>query len=126
MLVGAGLAFLLAGSDLVDGMKLADHGLADARNSDEGGAAQQLTEASRLLDSTSSSFESWFATPARAIPVVGPNLQAVERLTTQVSDLAGVTGAAASAADVDQLRVDKGRLDPKAVENVQATLDDVA
>jgi len=126
MLLGVALGFLLVGNDLVKGMEMADDGLVAARDSQDELASQRLTDASRLLDSTSSTLESWFVTPARGLPVVGPNLRAVERLTNEVGDLSHVTAAAAAAADVDQLRVDKGRLDPEAVKNVEDTLADVA
>ncbi|HMG39794.1 MAG TPA: DUF4012 domain-containing protein [Acidimicrobiales bacterium] len=125
-LAGGALALVLVGNDLVDGMDLADQGIVAARDADDDLASQRLTEAARLLDASSTTLESWFVSPARGLPIIGPNLQAVEQLTDDVGDLASASAAAADAADVDQLRLAGGRLAPEAVENVGASLDTVA
>ena len=125
VLAGAAVALATVGNDLMDGMDLADEGIVAARDADDELATQRLTEASRLLNSTSGTLEGWFVSPARALPVVGPNLRAVERLTHEVGDLAGVSAAAAAASDVELLRVNDGRLSPDAVANVKASLDSV-
>ena len=126
VLAGGALALVLVGSDLVRGMELADEGIVAAQDADDELAARRLDEAARRLDASSTTLESWFVKPARGLPVVGPNLRAVERLTDDVGNLASVTAAAAAAADVDQLRFSDGRLAPEAVETVGKTLDDVA
>lgn len=126
VLAGGALALVLVGSDLVRGMELADEGIVAAHDADDELAARRLDEAARRLDATSTTLESWFVKPARGLPVVGPNLKAVERLTDDVGHLASVTSAAAAAADVEQLRLSGGRLAPDAVENVGRTLDEVA
>lgn len=125
ILAGAAVALATVGNDLMDGMDLADEGIVAARDADDDLATQRLTEASRLLNATSGTLEGWFVTPARGLPIVGPNLQAVERLTHEVGDLAGVSAAAAAASDVELLRVHDGRLSPEAVANVKASLDSV-
>ncbi|HEY8545637.1 MAG TPA: DUF4012 domain-containing protein [Acidimicrobiales bacterium] len=126
ILGGAALALVLVGGDLVKGMELADEGIVAAHDADDELAARRLDEAARRLDASATTLESWFVQPARGLPVIGPNLRAVERLTDDVGDLASVTSAAAAAADVDQLRVSGGRLAPEAVENVAKSLDEVA
>lgn len=123
---GAALAMVTVGGDLIRGMELADEGIVAAQDADDQVAAQRLSEAARLLGATSTTLESWFVQPARGLPVIGPNLHAVEQLTDDVGDLAGVSAAAAAASDVDQLRFSGGRLPPETVKNVGATLDEVA
>ncbi|HEX8802678.1 MAG TPA: DUF4012 domain-containing protein, partial [Acidimicrobiales bacterium] len=62
--------------------------------------------------------------PARLLPVVGPNIQAVDGLAREAGNVAEVTSLAAATADVDQLRFVNGRLDPQAVADMERPLAD--
>ena len=64
-------------SDLADGVRGIDGGIAAARDADDDLAAEQLDAAARSLTSAESTLTSWFVSPARSLPIVGPNLDAV-------------------------------------------------
>jgi Protein of unknown function (DUF4012) len=122
MVAGAVLALVSVQDSLADGMRAVDGGLDAARRADDDTAAQQLGQAARSLATADSTLSSWFAAPARTLPIIGPNLKAVGELSHQASDVAAVTSLAATQADVDTLRFVGGRLDPAAVEKMAAPL----
>ncbi|HEY7070754.1 MAG TPA: DUF4012 domain-containing protein [Acidimicrobiales bacterium] len=122
MVAGAVLALISVQDSLADGVRAVDGGLDAARQADDDTAAQQLGLAARSLATADSTLSSWFAAPARTLPIIGPNLSAVGELSHQASDVANVTSLAASQADVDTLRFVGGRLDPAAVEKMAAPL----
>lgn len=126
MIVGAAIGMLSVQRDLVDGMQGIDGGLEAARNADDDLAAQQLDAAARSLTTAESTLNSWFVSPARSLPIVGPNLGAVGTLSARVSDVAEVSSLAAASADVDTLRFTDGRLDPQAVAGLEDPLRQVA
>src|SRR5690606_32298873 len=68
---------------------------------------------------------SWFVAPAKSLPLVGPNLDAVGSLAAEASEVAVVTSLAANEADVEALRFVDGRLDPQAVADMQEPLEQV-
>jgi hypothetical protein len=123
---GVALAGALVAEDLYKGAKRIDEGITAAQDADDDEAAIRMGEASQMLGSVSETLTSWFAYPARALPVVGPNLDAVEKMSSETSEAARVLSQAASSADVDALRFNNGRLDPEVVANVTATLADVS
>jgi Protein of unknown function (DUF4012) len=122
MVAGAVLGLVSVQDSLYDGMRAVDGGLEAAREADDDTAATQLALAARSLATAESTLSSWFVAPAKALPIVGPNLSAVGELSAQASDVANVTSLAANRADVDTLRFVGGRLDPAAVENMVAPL----
>jgi Protein of unknown function (DUF4012) len=101
--------------DLTDGARAIDAGLRAARDADDEATAEQLGAAARHLSSANATLSSWFVSPAKILPIVGPNISAVQSLSRQASDVAEVSSLAASDADVDSLRFVNGRLDPAAV-----------
>jgi hypothetical protein len=126
MVIGAVIGGASVAQDLVDGTRLLDEGVVAARDADDQVAANRLTQASRHLQSASSTLESWFVQPARALPVVGPNLEAVSRLADDTGDVAQASSDAATSVDVDALRFSDGRLDPALVGTVADSLGPVA
>jgi hypothetical protein len=125
MLAGAALGIVSVQGDLAEGGRAIDGGLAAARNADDDTAAQQLALAARSLTSADETLSSWFVSPAKTLPVIGPNISAVGSLASQASEVADVTSLAADNADVDSLRFVGGRLDPAAVTAMQQPLEDV-
>jgi hypothetical protein len=122
ILAGVALAVALVAEDLYKGAQRIDDGIVAAQDADDDNAAMRMGEASQLLGGVSDTLTSWFAYPARVLPVIGPNLDAVERMSFETSEAARVLSNAAGSADVDALRFNDGRLDPEVVSNVTATL----
>ncbi|HEX6570072.1 MAG TPA: DUF4012 domain-containing protein [Acidimicrobiales bacterium] len=122
MVAGAALGLLSVQGDVADGMRAIDNGMAAARDADDDLAAEELGHASRALSAADSTLSSWFVAPAKSLPVIGPNLDAVSSLAAQASDVAAVTSLAANQADVDALRFVGGRLDPQAVADMEDPL----
>lgn len=122
MVVGAALGVLSVQKDLADGIRGIDGGIDAARATDDDLAAEELDAAARSLTSAESTLTSWFVSPARSLPVIGPNLDAVSSLATQAGDVAEVSSLAATTADVDALTFNRGRLDPHVVADMEGPL----
>lgn len=125
MAAGAALGLLSVYSDLFDGIRAVDSGMAAARDADDDLAAEQLDVAARSLTAADSTLSSWFVAPAKSLPVIGPNLDAVGSLAAEAGRVAEVSTLAAGNADVDALRFLDGRLDPQAVADMQEPLEQV-
>jgi hypothetical protein len=125
MVVGALLGIVSVQRELVDGIRSVDAGMAAARDADDDVAAEQLAEAARSLGNADGTLSSWFVAPAKSLPVIGPNLDAVGSLAAQASEVAEVTSMAAADADVDALKFVDGRLDPQAVAAMKGPLERV-
>lgn len=124
LLVGALLGLVSVGRDLTDGARLIDEGIVAARDADDDLAGERLQQAARHLTSADSTLTSWFVAPARVLPLIGPNIDAVESLAREAGKVARVTSAAADSADVDELRFVGGRLDPQAVAAMEEPLEE--
>jgi Protein of unknown function (DUF4012) len=122
ILVGAALGVLSVQKDLAAGIRGIDDGIAAAHDVDDELAAEQLDAASRSLTSAESTLTSWFVSPARSLPVIGPNLDAIGTLAAQAGDVAEVSSLAATSADVDALHFTDGRLDPQVVADMETPL----
>lgn len=125
MLAGAALGTLSVQGDLAEGMRAVDEGMEAARAADDELAAEQLGQAARALVTADRTLSSWFVAPAKSLPLVGPNLDAVGSLAAEASEVAEVTSLAANEADVEALRFVEGRLDPQAVADMQEPLEQV-
>ncbi|HEY8524259.1 MAG TPA: DUF4012 domain-containing protein [Acidimicrobiales bacterium] len=121
---GAVLGLVSVSRDLTRGASLIDDGIVAARDADDDLAGERLQQAARHLTSADATLTSWFVTPARIVPVLGPNLDAVESLARETGDVAQISAAAADVADVDQLRFVGGRLDLQAVTDMIEPLED--
>jgi len=120
---GAVLGVVSMQGDLIKGARLIDDGLNAARSADDDVAGEKLGQASRHLSSADVTLSSWFVEPARVLPIVGPNIDAVESLAREAGEVAQVTSAAADSADVDALRFIGGRLDPEVVSRMEEPLE---
>jgi Protein of unknown function (DUF4012) len=126
MAAGAALGLLSVYGDLAAGIRAIDDSIDAARDADDDLAAERLDQASRSLATAEATLSSWFVSPARSLPLIGPNLDAVSSLASEARDVAAVTSLAANQADVDRLTFEDGRLDPAAVAAMQQPLADVA
>lgn len=126
MIGGAVLGVVSVTDEVADGVRSIDGGIAAARDADDDLAAAELDQAARSLASADATLSSWFVGPAKSLPIVGPNLEAVTSLASQATEVAQVTSLAASSADVDALRFVDGRLDPQAVADMQEPLAEVS
>jgi hypothetical protein len=126
LLVGAALAVALSAEDFYKGAQRIDSSITAAQDTDDDRAAITMNEASQYLANANDTLTSWFAWPARVLPVIGPNLDAADRLSNQASDASRIVADAAGSADVDALKFSDGKLDPKVVDNVTDTLDTVS
>ncbi|MGH9212081.1 MAG: DUF4012 domain-containing protein [Acidimicrobiales bacterium] len=126
--IGVGLAVgaMSTYDDLLEGFDQIEEGVVAAQDADADEAAVRLTEASRHLLSASDTLGSWFVRPARALPVVGQHLHAVEQLAEDSGDVARISGLAATAADVDAIRFTDGRIDPQVLRNMIQPLRDTS
>ena len=125
MIAGAVLGVVSVMDEVADGVRSIDGGIDAARDTDDDLAAAELDQASRSLASADSTLSSWFVGPAKSLPIVGPNIEAVTSLAAQASEVADVTSLAAHSADVDRLRFVDGRLDPQAVADMAEPLEQV-
>jgi Protein of unknown function (DUF4012) len=126
MVAGAALGLLSTYTEMADGVRAIDESLAAARDLDDDLAAEQLGQASRSLASADATLSSWFVSPARSLPLIGPNIDAIGSLASSASEVAEVSSLAANEADVDTLRFVGGRLDPQAVADMVEPLQRVS
>jgi hypothetical protein len=124
VVAGAVLGLVSTQSDLVKGARLIDEGLSAARRADDDLAGERLGQAARHLHSADVTLSGWFVAPARLLPAVGPNIDAVESLAREAGQVASVTSAAAETADIDALRFIGGRLDPQIVADMEEPLEE--
>jgi hypothetical protein len=104
-------SLLLARADIEVGIRSAQDGLVAARQGDGDAAADLLDEAGRAFTSAQEDLDSWWARPARLVPVVGQHARSLEVLAGAGADLAEAAGTSAREARVEDLRVTDGRLD---------------
>lgn len=126
MLAGGAVGVVAVADDLTRGADLIDSGVVAARDADDTEAAIRLGEASGHFKSASDTLTSWFVRPAHVLPVVGPNIRAVSELAEDSGDVTELSSAAATAADLDTLRFEEGRLDPERIERMVPLLAGVA
>ncbi|MDD9370317.1 MAG: DUF4012 domain-containing protein, partial [Acidimicrobiales bacterium] len=120
------LGVVSVADEVADGVRGIDGGIAAARDADDDLAAAELDQAARSLASADTTLSSWFVGPAKSLPIVGPNLEAITSLASQSTEVAEITSLAASTADVDSLRFVDGRLDPQAVADMAEPLAQVS
>jgi hypothetical protein len=124
--IGAALAF----GDASRGATQARSGLSAISDGDTARAQEQLDAAASSFDRASSVLSGWWMTPARAVPVVGQQVAAVETMAVQGEQIARTGADASSIADPQELRYADGGLDVALVEaaapSLQGTADALA
>jgi hypothetical protein len=108
---GLGLVAALQARPALDrGLAEARAALAMARSGDTAVAGQRLRAASALLASAETPLASWWARPARAVPVVGAQLDALTAMAGAGADVSRAGAAAAAEADTESIRLTDGTL----------------
>lgn len=125
-LAGAAIGIMTVFGDLGKGMNRVDDGVQAARQADDEQAALRLGEAARHLHSAETTLTSWFVQPAHGLPFVGPNIRAVSDMARDTAEATKTSAAAAATAELDHLRFEDGRLDPRRLQNMIPALSDVA
>lgn len=126
VVAGAGVGVLMVAEDLVKGAQLIDEGIDAARDTDTATTQEKMGEASRHMHSAETTLTGWFVQPAHALPFVGPNLSAVSEMARDTADATTASGAAAEMANLDNLRFEDGRLDPRHIDAIVGSLDNVS
>lgn len=124
---GSGLvAAVLATTSLRSGFDSADTGLEAVRAGDEGGARADLRRAADDLSTARDRTRAWWALPARHLPLVAPQLAAIDTIAAGGASTASVAANGSARIDTDRLRLVDGRLDPAVVRNAGPVFADVA
>ena len=119
------LALLMALPDLARGVDRAEAGLDTARDGSGAEAAEQLASAASDLGDAHARLDGWWARPALALPVLGPQVRALAGLAEEGSHLAAAGASALREAGLDDLRVVDGRIDLDQVRSMEDPLTQV-
>lgn len=123
----AGLvAVVLAGSSLRSGVDRSEEGLDAVRAGEQEQAGANLRAAEGDLRHARAVTRAWWVAPARHLPLVAPQLTALDAMADGGAETAGLAADAADRIDAEGLELVDGRLDPAAVAAVAPVLDEVA
>ncbi len=109
--LAAGLAALLARSDLQGAGDSAESALGHLRRGDLELALPELQSATSGFDSSSSMLNGPLSWAGRAVPVLGQHVEALGQVSSAGHDLTATTAVAAGSADYKKLKADNGRID---------------
>lgn len=136
-LLGAGVALVVIGGAFAlaaararpaaeRGVDLLQQGVDAARRGDDDLATARLAEAADAFGEADRHLGSWYAAPARALPVLGHNARAAGTMASAAAAVSRDGTDAALEADIDSLTVQGGRLDLDRVRALSGPLGDVA
>ena len=127
MALGGTLVFALsvwaAWSDLQSGSTETQAGLAALSDGHATEATAHLAQASQSLGDAHDVLGAWWTAPARFVPLVAQQAEAMDVLTDQGAAVAGAGAAAASKADFRQLRYQGGQVDIDRVRDLREPLE---
>lgn len=136
LLIAAGVVALgvaVLGVSTALAYSAADRGAEDAREGLDAVAEGKTRRATELLDSSASqfavandAFSAWWAVPARAIPGIAPQAEALRVATEQGRDVARSSAALTRQVDYETLRYRSGQIDLRQVRDAQAPLAETA
>ena len=118
-LAGAGLAALTARRPLQGGVDSSRSGLEALRSGQASAAGSQFDAATASFNRAANRLTAPWAKPGRLLPVVGQHLDALTGVAESGRTLATAASQAASTADYQQLRGDKGQIDLGVVSRMQ-------
>ncbi|HEX5367592.1 MAG TPA: DUF4012 domain-containing protein [Acidimicrobiales bacterium] len=121
-----GLAAVRAAPSASRGVDLLQEGMASARAGDDRRATARLSQAADAFAEAERHLGSWYAAPARVLPVLGHNARATGAMASWASTVARDGTDVALGSEVDALAVRGGRLDLGRVRALGGELDDVA
>ncbi len=120
--IGATIAGTTARHDLEGGADAAQEGVAQLADGDFVGARTSFDRAAVLFDRASSRLSSFWAQPARLLPVVAQHRSAATRLTAAAAAVSAEAARSLAEIDVDAVRVVDGRIDLDAVRALEDPL----
>ncbi|MEI7591674.1 MAG: DUF4012 domain-containing protein [Actinomycetes bacterium] len=121
-----GLSVWVAWSDLHSGVDEAQYGLVAMRDGHGSEAASRLASSADSLAAANGILGAWWTAPARLVPMVAQQANAMAILTDQGRRIAEAGALAASRADYRQLRSSHGQVNIEQVRQLQQPLDRVA
>ena len=120
-----GVSGASARTELSRGQQLATDGIAELGRGNFAEAAAKFTEAADSFSGASRQLDRPWARPARVVPVVAQNADAVTDLAAAAADSTTQLGTSLAQIDPDTLRIVGGRVDLAAIEAVAGPLQDV-
>ncbi|MCB1017426.1 MAG: DUF4012 domain-containing protein, partial [Acidimicrobiales bacterium] len=126
LVAGAGLAVagFSAQPDLSAGINQARNGFDAAREGEGAVAARRFTRAAASFGTAHDTLTAPWALPARLVPVLGQQAAAVQIMSDEGATLASSAAAAATDADIDELRFTDGAIDLELVASFEQPLRD--
>ena len=121
-----GAAVLLSASALRDGVDRTEAGLDAVREGETAQAGADLRAAGDRFGAAEDASGAWWAEPARHLPLVAPQLAAVDAMAEGGAETAALAADGADQIDDEDLQLVDGRIDPEAVAAVAPVLEDVA
>ena len=122
----AGMAAVLARSHVEKGISSAQDGFEGVQNGDRDTAVAKLKQSAESFGDASDVLGSWWAAPARIMPLVGQQLAAVKTMSDEGGRLTKEAEEAAAVVDYDQLRVKGGAIDLDLLRSVQGPIKNTA
>lgn len=120
-----GVALLEARAHVERGIADARTGLAAIRRGDRDLAIARFDDASQSFSEAHSAAGSWWAQPARLVPLLGQHLRAISTVTDAGADLADTAATASTRADVRTLDFTAGAIDLELVSSFRDPLQQV-
>jgi len=117
------LSALEARSSADSAVKQADNGLSAATNGDTSAASAELQRAAAAFGRAHRLVAAWWARPAGVIPLLAPQAEALDRLTSDGARLASAAADAADAAAPDALRPTGGVINVARLQAAQGPVD---
>lgn len=122
--VGLAMATLTARPDLTSGINQSQNGFDAARSGKGAVAARRLGRAAASFGTAHDTLTAPWALPARVVPLLGQQAAAVQIVSGEGATLAASASAAATEADIDELRFQDGAIDLDLVASFEQPLRD--
>lgn len=120
--VGYGLLLATVASDIDDATSGASAGLRSTRRGETTEARAQFDEANRAFDRAGGRVGAWWTAPARIVPVLSQQAEALRVATDEGSQLTEAASDAVGATSYEDLRSDGGQFDLARIEPLGAPL----
>lgn len=97
-----------------------------ARDADQPAVTKHLDAARESFESIDRATASWWNLPARALPIVGPQLRTVNLVATSGTEVSLAASRASTVATIDDLRFEAGQIDLQKVDALREPLRDAS
>ena len=127
VLIGlAGVAALLARAKVEEGISAAQAGLEGVQNGERDIAVEKLSASGSAFHDAADILGSWWAAPARVVPIVGQQIEAVKTMADEGGALTRQAATAAAVVDYEKLRVRGGAIDLDLLRQAQVPIAETA